>query len=225
MYYRLVCSSFAATQPIGMTHIQSINISAECSSLEHYENTFYVGRFGGVDAIRRGVLTSLIHLDGAVHCVRFHKQLLYLLHSYGRTRSMKVYHIDGNFIRSWDVQESYGFSKFSIHCNTVCFPNKKKKIIQLHSLTGEHLGRDIPFDGDENRSVCLCSTPDGNLILTQRAKSLVACFDFETGAQLWKIADVEAPVGIAFDNFNHVLVYEKGSSIGISLKVLNPLTG
>lgn len=150
----------------GMSLKQTVKLSDICFSVAFHDGKLFAGIKGGVEVVDNRSHSKLINNDyketgsASVTCIQFYGSKMYTLFHHGRSRwSIRVYCLNGTFLRCWTVQDSSEHvNKFLIINEIVYVPSRTNKKIHCHHITAFRTRKDICVNEMHDSATTMCMT-------------------------------------------------------------------
>lgn len=190
--------------PTSLTLVHSVAIKTCSDVVCDYKDYTYVGlTSGGVSRIdpRYRVLETFVTNDSkkegclGVASLTVYKDKLYVLVSYHDIHEVKVYKLDGSYLRGWCHIDIPAYTSIIILSGQVIIPDRQIHRLAVYSLEGE-LKRYIPVPQLSLDWVSLCSAGNNNVIVSDYGSSQVFRIDILSGQVMWTSRTVPKPLGV-----------------------------
>lgn len=225
-----------------MAFIQAVPVKQFCYSVCHYGNSLYVAHLNGVSVIKDGNNHSsdFLNFEGHCKCIRIHKRHIYLLVlavEQGKRAKLnrwyfRKYSMKGKYVTEWlfsSVVRTLSANQFVIDEDTIfaVSPGSTDRNIRRYTLDGNNLHADIPVKEpvDAQSNVCMCVTPQRQLVLCQTEPSLVICYNLDKEEEIWRLTNLVRPMSVTSDNDDHVVVFTNRGRNKVCFDVIIADTG
>ena len=203
--------------PTKLTLIREVKMPSDCVNVSTYQDCTYVG-LGDGRIMRLGqdsAVTQFATVAGAMYGMDIDRGLLYTVSGGENLQSVNVFDLNtGKHMRSWNHTDTvkYYSSKLVVVGNQVVIADKANKVLCVYTLTGQ-LVKQIPFQQITGRAVCMSTTDNDSVILSDYWSNRVYEISITSGKVMWESDSGKYPMGVTYYNNQYVLVHggDRGS--------------
>ena len=198
--------------PTKLTLIREANMPVNCVTVSTYQDCTYVG-LGDGRIMRVGqdsAVTQFATVAGSMYGMAIDGGQLYAVSGDQNLQSVNVFNLNtSKHVRSWNITDTVGYycSKLVVVGNQVVIADKANKVLCVYTLTGQ-LVKQIPCQQITGGWVCMCTSDNDNIILSDCKSNRVYKISITSGKSLWESGSVVNPRGVTCYNNQYVLVFE-----------------